>query len=57
MYDLDFTIQQQKRCLGQKPEKYDDGDLFDADPICLHEVISPFFSGVCCVKCNGWFCY
>lgn len=31
-------------------------ELFDADPECEHNIISKW-SGVQCLKCNGWFCF
>ncbi|MNK80467.1 hypothetical protein D3C87_1001820 [compost metagenome] len=34
----------------------DDG-LFEADPNCEHNLISPRGGGVKCTKCPGWFCY
>lgn len=41
----------------KKPQHvYYDGQLFDADPTCNHD-IRPLWSGVRCSKCKGWFCY
>ena len=37
-----------------KVEPYD-GELYDADPNCEHEVIEQW-SGVKCSKCPGWYC-
>lgn len=40
------------------PRVPDDAHLYDADPICDHEIVGgDNHSGVKCVKCPGWFCY
>lgn len=47
---------------SQKPEDSnnlkldDDVKLYDADPNCQHEIVAQW-SGIKCIKCNGWFCY
>ena len=33
------------------------GELFDADPNCKHELILRYGGGVKCRKCGGWYCY
>lgn len=38
-------------------EEDDNDELFDADPNCQHNLISPRGGGVKCTKCPGWFCY
>ena len=32
------------------------GELYDADPDCVHEEDKSCRSGVRCAKCGGWFC-
>jgi hypothetical protein len=41
-----------------KKKKNDDDDemLLDADPKCKHKIVEKW-SGICCSKCRGWFCY
>ena len=41
--------------LRDHQEMYD-GELFDADPNCDHDV-KAHWNGVKCTKCTGWFCY
>ena len=37
-------------------EKNYDGDLWDADPDCLHILDPSCYSGIKCLKCGGWYC-
>jgi hypothetical protein len=32
-------------------------ELFEADPNCIHNIISGGGGGIICTKCNGWFCF
>lgn len=34
-----------------------DGELWNANPACEHNVVSGSGGGVRCTKCGGWFCY
>lgn len=41
----------------RKRKKYYTGKLYHADPNCKHELDPYCYSGIRCLKCNGWFCY
>ena len=32
------------------------GELYDADPLCYHELDENCFSGIRCKHCLGWYC-
>lgn len=32
-------------------------ELYNADPDCIHDIVSASGGGIRCTKCNGWFCY
>lgn len=32
-------------------------ELYEADPNCVHKIISAGGGGVICKKCKGWFCF
>ena len=40
-----------------RPLENYDGELYNADPNCEHNVVPQLSGGVKCTKCGGWFCY
>jgi hypothetical protein len=41
--------------VDETPEHYL-GFLYDSDPNCNHELDPSCYSGIKCLKCNGWYC-
>lgn len=37
--------------------KWDNDELWNADPECKHEVVDAPGGGVVCKKCGGWCCF
>lgn len=49
---MDVCIDYSNTC-----QKFQVGELWDADPNCVHELDETCMSGIKCKRCRGWFCY
>lgn len=49
-------IKQGRYHIKRPVESFKKSELWDAAPNCIHELDPRCYSGIRCLKCNGWYC-